>query len=257
MASAPSTHVLPWLLVGDKKLARDRPALHAHKVRYILNATVPRADGGVANFFEQTDGALEYQRLPLRDANTEDILAHLPAATEFLERARVRADGAVLVHCNEGKSRSVAIVCAYLITTHGLTLADAMALVRSARPGAMPKEAFMRAFGGLEPRATVSADEAAAAAAAAAARPPKRGAEDDGDGGARKRPIGPAIGPARPTAAASADPAGDDEARAPSIGPSIGPSAGPGDSPTSAEPSFVGPPSIPIGPNRPPDATAS
>ena len=53
MASAPSTHVLPWLLVGDKKLARDRPALHAHKVRYILNATVPRSDGGVANFFER------------------------------------------------------------------------------------------------------------------------------------------------------------------------------------------------------------
>jgi hypothetical protein len=35
-------------------------------------------------------------------------------------QARVRADGAALVHCNEGRSRSVALVAAYLIRTHGL-----------------------------------------------------------------------------------------------------------------------------------------
>jgi hypothetical protein len=32
--------VLSWLIVGDKRLARDRAALRRANVKYILNATV-------------------------------------------------------------------------------------------------------------------------------------------------------------------------------------------------------------------------
>ena len=106
--------VLPWLLIGDKAAAKDREFLRRQKVRYVLNVTPPKTEGGVVNFFEK-EATLEYKRLSLRDVATDTILPHVSAAVEFLQRVRIRADGRVLVHCNEGKSRSVAIVAAFLI----------------------------------------------------------------------------------------------------------------------------------------------
>ncbi len=55
--------VLPWLMVGDKATARDRQLLRRNDVRYVLNATPPRTDGGVANFFEKVPSA-SAERLP-------------------------------------------------------------------------------------------------------------------------------------------------------------------------------------------------
>lgn len=45
------------------------------------------------------------------------------------------ARGSVLVHCSEGKSRSVALVVAYLVMRKRMTLANALALVRWVRYG--------------------------------------------------------------------------------------------------------------------------
>ena len=116
--SAPApTSLLSWLYVGDKQLAKDRAQLRRLDVRYILNCTPPLTEGGVANFFER-ERDLAYLRLPLRDSNTERLANHVPAAVEFLERARIRADGAALIHCNEGKSRSCALALAYLVSRH-------------------------------------------------------------------------------------------------------------------------------------------
>jgi protein-tyrosine phosphatase len=43
------------------------------------------------------------------------------------------ANGSVLVHCHEGKSRSVALLMAYLMISKGLTLANAFQHLRSAQ----------------------------------------------------------------------------------------------------------------------------
>ena len=142
--------LLSWLLVGDKALAKDRTELRRQKVKYILNVTPPMTDGGVANFF-QSEGLFEYLRLPLRDVASDTILPHVPAAVEFLQRARVRADGRVLVHCNEGKSRSAAIAAAFLIKAYSKTPAEALEALRTARPEAEPREAFVRQLRTLEP----------------------------------------------------------------------------------------------------------
>jgi protein-tyrosine phosphatase len=44
--------------------------------------------------------------------------------------AALCSGGAVLVHCHEGKSRSVALVLAYLMLSRGHTLATALAHIR-------------------------------------------------------------------------------------------------------------------------------
>ena len=54
-----------------------------------------------------------------------------------------RAGGAVLVHCSEGRSRSVSVVAAFLVAKHGLDPAAAVAAVRSARPSVAPHPFFV------------------------------------------------------------------------------------------------------------------
>ena len=133
----------PYILIGDKNIARDREALRREHVRYVINVTPPLTSGGVANFFEK-EGTIEYLRLPLRDVAVDSILPHVSRAVEFLQRVRVRADGCVLVHCNEGKSRSAAIVIAFLMRAYGYTFDDALAAVRAVRPRAEPRDSFER-----------------------------------------------------------------------------------------------------------------
>jgi len=53
-------------------------------------------------------------RCPIRDEEEVDIAAHFETAYAFIEEARVKQE-AVLVHCHEGKSRSVTLVLAYLM----------------------------------------------------------------------------------------------------------------------------------------------
>ena len=240
-AAAAMAAVLPWLTIGGKAEARDRALLHRLRVRYVLNVTPPRVAGGVASFFEKEE-ALEYLRLPLRDLQSEALAPHLPPAAAFLERARVRADGAVLVHCNEGKSRSAAVIAAYLVTTHGLSAAAALAAGRRARPAAAPNAAFARELMALTPRTAVPEAEAAAAAEAAAeveavgggAAPSEGGADGKRpreeavavaaeSGGGKRAAIGPSIPPhLRQDDEGGGDGDGEEEGVA-SIGPSIGP----------------------------------
>lgn len=201
-------HVLPWLIIGDKKLAKDRAFLSKERVKYILNATPPLTEGGVAAYF-QSDLALEYLRLPLRDVAAENMLPLLPSAVEFLQRARVRADGRVLVHCQAGRSRSAAVVSGFLVLALGKTLDEALAMARAARAVAEPNQTFLKQLGTLTP--AVIATDVDGFGAAEAVRPraggSKRGASTDA--------------PAEPAKRAMAGPSG--LGTRPSVGPSIGP----------------------------------
>ena len=77
--------VLPWLYVGDKQVAKDRALLKRLHVRYVVNATPPRTEGGVPNYFEK-EVAFEYLRVPLRDLNSEALPPVLPAFVQYFER---------------------------------------------------------------------------------------------------------------------------------------------------------------------------
>ena len=53
-------------------------------------------------------------RCPIRDEEEVDISTHFEAAERFIEAAE-RDGEIVLVHCHEGKSRSVSLILAYLM----------------------------------------------------------------------------------------------------------------------------------------------
>eukprot|EP00750_Incisomonas_marina_P019476 INCI3432.1.p1 GENE.INCI3432.1~~INCI3432.1.p1 ORF type:complete len:285 (+),score=32.15 INCI3432.1:335-1189(+) len=80
------------------------------------------------------------QRAPSRRHAPQDSVALSAIAST---RGGVRA-GAVLVHCKGGISRSVTIVCAYLLWSGAAaTVEEALSIVRAARPPANPKSGFL------------------------------------------------------------------------------------------------------------------
>lgn len=68
---------------------------------------------------------------------------YLDDATSFIA-AHIRR-GCVLVHCGAGKSRSVAVVIAYLCRYAGMSWIEAKNLVAARRPGACPAPCFAEA----------------------------------------------------------------------------------------------------------------
>lgn len=71
----------------------------------------------------------------LNDRVDADFLGSLPTSLNAIDEAldAHRGRGAVLVHCSYGVSRSAATCVAWLIARQGLSLAEAMGVVRKAR----------------------------------------------------------------------------------------------------------------------------
>lgn len=66
-----------------------------------------------------------------------DLLMLSLQAQSWIDAA-LSSGGAVLVHCHEGKSRSVTLLLAFLMLSRGLTLAQALAHMRAVHPKASP-----------------------------------------------------------------------------------------------------------------------
>jgi len=69
-----------------------------------------------------------------------DLSDYLDEATQFIADHIVK--GAVLVHCGAGRSRSVAVVCAYLCRYVGMSWSEAINFVKQRRPEAAPASCF-------------------------------------------------------------------------------------------------------------------
>lgn len=93
------------------------------------------------------------------DADDADLSPVLREALPFIESALGKEDGGkVLVHCEKGASRSVSVVCAYLMreSRGALTLADALDRVKTLRPCAQPNGGFLRQLSAFDPNSVPS-----------------------------------------------------------------------------------------------------
>jgi len=81
-------------------------------------------------------------RYPLKDVEEQEIIPFFSQATDFINEAQ-QSGGKLLLHCHEGKSRSITLALAYLMQTKDWTLKEALEFVTQHRPCASPNAGFM------------------------------------------------------------------------------------------------------------------
>ena len=106
-----------WLYIGNATAAMDSGRLCALGISHVLNAALELVPPHPATFVSHT--------VPLADLGRCDITPHLEPAFARLDACRV-AGTAALVYCDNGCSRAVVIVIAYLVSRYRWPLYTAM-----------------------------------------------------------------------------------------------------------------------------------
>ncbi|KAK9816445.1 hypothetical protein WJX72_000348 [[Myrmecia] bisecta] len=134
-ATARPTRLLPFLYVSGAVEANSLHLLRHLGVTHILNATEDLLQ-------PEEDAGFTCLRCPIRDDEEEDITQYFASSRAFIDSAKA-CGGAVLVHCHEGKSRSITLALAYLMQTKRWTLKQALQFVSRHRPEVSPNAGFM------------------------------------------------------------------------------------------------------------------
>ncbi|PCH40602.1 phosphotyrosine protein [Wolfiporia cocos MD-104 SS10] len=142
------------LYLGSFSAVLDPALLSAHRIGALVQVLdapwLPDADAPGA--------PPERIRLAILDSTSADIRPLLDDAVRWIDD-RLRRGVNVLVHCQQGVSRSAAIVIAYLIYTHNMSYDSAFDLVRRKRACIKPNSGFVKALQEWEKRwRTVAAD---------------------------------------------------------------------------------------------------
>jgi len=148
------SEIFPRLYISDLQTAEDAALISSRGITHVLSAM----PGHVALPPTVTAHAVQ---VPLHDAPFAELAAHLPRTTRYIARAlHSSPDARVLVHCAMGTSRSVAVVCGYLIAAHRLHPSQALEFVRARRAAAAPNRGFIDQLHEYH-RSLASSDEAA------------------------------------------------------------------------------------------------
>ena len=136
--------IVDRLYLSGDDAATNRSILAANRITHIINIT-----SNVANKFEKE---LTYMKIHLYDLANQDILKHFEDTFNFIETAlNASPDNSVLVHCNQGVSRSATIVIAYLMQKSLYpTYKQAYEHVKQKRTKIKPNAGFVEQLNRLE-----------------------------------------------------------------------------------------------------------
>ncbi|XP_068810313.1 dual specificity phosphatase 28 [Struthio camelus] len=129
----PLCQVAAGLLLGTAQAARDPERLAREGVTLCINVSRQQPFPGLQR--------ARRLRVPVFDDPAEDLYRYFDRCGDAIEDA-VTSGGTCLVYCKNGRSRSAAICTAYLMRHRKLTLGEAFAAVKAARPVADPNAGF-------------------------------------------------------------------------------------------------------------------
>lgn len=123
------------LFLGSQDVAADWSLLKNHGITHVLNVA-----SGIPCFFPTE---FEYKMLEILDLPEFRLESVFDACFQFIDAA-IRHDGKVLIHCNAGISRSVAIIIAFLMRSEGMTYVEAFQMVKCKRSAIRPNPGFVQ-----------------------------------------------------------------------------------------------------------------
>eukprot|EP00667_Euglena_gracilis_P021041 EG_transcript_22908 len=126
MGIAPLDRVEDRLYIGNLPAAWDAATLQRLNVTHVL---VVSQYGEQARFHP---GFFQYHVVAVQDYASVPLLPHLHPAADFIHAA-LQGGGAVLVHCNVGRSRSATALAAYFVKYRGMKPNEAIAHIRRKR----------------------------------------------------------------------------------------------------------------------------
>ncbi|KAL0959580.1 hypothetical protein HGRIS_011290 [Hohenbuehelia grisea] len=126
--------IIPGLWIGNLPSALDVKTLKENKIFSILSAMRGRIT--IHETFIR-------HQIHLDDTEDADILVHFLPAITFIQTELDKGRG-VLVHCQAGMSRSVALVAAYLMYSKNLDVEGALELIQKSHPNISPNDNFLR-----------------------------------------------------------------------------------------------------------------
>ncbi len=127
------------LYLGNMEAATDVLLLESHHITHIITLDTVPLPRKISSFLPRVN----FLHLHVTDLVDEDILSHVDPAIEFIEEGLSNENGGVLVHCFRGKSRSAAIVLAYVMRKYKYTLEKALRKVRARRSCICPHQGFL------------------------------------------------------------------------------------------------------------------
>lgn len=128
------SEIIPnFLWLGSAKAARNRAVLQEVGITHVVCCA------GRTPFSD-----VVYHKCHFADATDASFIRLLPDIFKFIGQAKATKHAKVLVHCLGGRSRSPAVVLAYLMSQKPpATLAAAFAFVQKCRPAICPNEGFV------------------------------------------------------------------------------------------------------------------
>lgn len=131
------SEIVNGLWVGNIASAWDANTLKRHNINHVVCIT---QFGDAAAFYTDT---LKYHVVKLQDVPESNIKDVLEDAAAFIHNAMSNGHP-VLVHCNQGRSRSATVAAAYLIKYRRMDATAGLGLLRDKRPEILPNPGFIR-----------------------------------------------------------------------------------------------------------------
>ena len=127
--------ILDGIYLGSIDSVYDQKSLEEHGITHIISA--------VAGFVPPYPDKFKYIVINALDSLNTDLSENFDLCNDFIQKA-LNKNGKVLIHCIAGRSRSVTILCAYIIYKFGIDVNNALNSIRSRRNIIEPNQNFIK-----------------------------------------------------------------------------------------------------------------
>lgn len=132
-----ASEIIPGIYLADMYTATDPLTLKRLGITHVVSAA--------AQTWHRYPAHIRHLCLPIQDVPTANLFGYLTSVVAWMKSAVVSDPNAkVMVHCVWGMSRSASVVIAYLMTVKGMSLVNALALVRLRRRVVRPNAGFLQ-----------------------------------------------------------------------------------------------------------------